>query len=115
MTKSDKIALLQGTLDMLILKSLSSGMRHGYDVTRWIQAASQEVLIVEDGSLYPALHRLERRGWISSEWGLSASKKRAKFYKLTRSGRAQFAREISTWESLVRGIALVLDAKPQET
>ncbi len=114
MATNDKLALLQGTLDMLILKSLQSGARHGYDITRWIQAASEDVLTVEDGSLYPALHRIERQGWITSEWGPSESNRRAKFYTLTRSGRAQLTREINTWESLVGGITLVLNAKPME-
>ena len=112
MATGEKVPLLQGTLDMLILKSLLSGARHGYDITRWIQATSHEVLAVEDGSLYPALHRIERRGWISSEWGPSESNRRAKFYTLTRPGRAQLIREVSAWESLVRGISLVLNANP---
>ncbi len=114
MATNDKLALLQGTLDMLILKSLLSGARHGYDITRWIQATSQDVLTVEDGSLYPALHRIERRGWITSEWGPSESNRRAKFYSLTRSGRAQLTREIDAWESLVAGISLILKSKSQE-
>jgi transcriptional regulator len=114
MAQNDKVALLQGTLDMLILKSLMPGARHGYDIARWIQATSDEVLAVEEGSLYPALHRVERRGWISSEWGQSQSNRRAKFYKLTRSGRAQLEREIEAWQTIVRGIALVLNAKSKE-
>lgn len=112
MATNDSVPLLQGTLDMLILKSLISGARHGYDITRWIQSASKEVLTIEDGSLYPALHRLERRGWIQSEWGASESNRRAKFYSLTNTGRSQFAVEVNTWESVVRGITLVLNAKP---
>lgn len=111
----EPVPLLQGTLDMLILKSLLSGPRHGYDITRWIQATSDEVLAVEDGSLYPALHRIQRRGWITSEWGLSESKRQAKFYALTKTGRAQLAREVDTWQTLVRGINLILDANSGAT
>lgn len=114
MAANDKVPLLQGTLDMLILKSLLSTTRHGYDITRWIQSTSDDVLAVEDGSLYPALQRIERRGWITSEWGSSESNRRAKFYKLTRTGQAQLTREVNSWESLVRGIALVLNARPTE-
>ena len=114
MSANDRMALLQGTLDMLVLKSLLPGARHGYDIARWIQATSDDVLAVEEGSLYPALHRMERRGWITFEWGQSESNRRAKFYQLTRAGRAQLAREVSNWETLVRGIALILKAKPTE-
>jgi transcriptional regulator len=97
---------------MLILKSLQSGPRHGYDITRWIQSTSCDVLAVEDGSLYPALHRIERRGWIQSEWGPSESNRRAKFYTLTRAGKSQLASEVKNWQSLVHGISLVLNAGP---
>lgn len=114
MAANDKVTLLQGTLDMLILQALRAGPRHGYDITRWIQATSDEVLTVEDGSLYPALHRIERRGWITAEWGPSESNRRAKYYTLTRTGRAQLSREIDAWTSLVNGISLVLNAKPGE-
>lgn len=110
MATRDSVPLLQGTLDMLILKSLIPGARHGYDITRWIQSTSQDVLTVEDGSLYPALHRLQRKGWISSEWGLSDSNRQAKFYSLTRTGRTQLAREVNSWQTLVRGIGLILNA-----
>lgn len=111
---NQKTALLQGTLDMLILRSLQRGPSHGYDVARWIQAASNDALVVEEGSLYPALHRMERRGWIVSEWGKSLSNRRAKYYKLTPSGRAQLQREVHAWEALVQSISLVLSAKPTE-
>ena len=114
MSRQDKAALLQGTLDMLILKSLLQGSRHGYSIARWIQATSDEALAVEEGSLYPALHRMERRGWITSEWGQSESNRRAKFYKLTRTGRAQLGREVDSWNSLVKAISLVLNAQPSE-
>lgn len=114
MAADDKAALLQGTLDMLILKSLLSGARHGYDIARWIQATSDDLLAVEEGSLYPALHRIERRGWIKAEWGQSKSNRRAKYYELTRAGRAQLTREVDAWESLARGIGLILNARSVE-
>lgn len=114
MTDSSKAALLQGTLDMLILKSLVAGPSHGYDIVRWIQATSADALAVEEGSLYPALHRMERRGWIVSEWGKSASNRKAKFYKLTRTGQAQLKREVAAWKRLVDSISRVLNALPSE-
>ena len=114
MPEKEKAALLQGTLDMLILKSLQSGPRHGYDVARWVESTSDDILAIEEGSLYPALHRLERRGWIAAEWGLSESNRRAKYYQLTKTGRARLKHEVHAWESLVRGITLVLEAKPTE-
>ena len=114
MAESDKANLLQGTLDLLILRALSAGPRHGYSIARWIQATSREALAVEEGSLYPALHRMERRGWIASEWGLSESNRKAKYYKLTRSGRSQLTREVHAWETLAHAIALVLKANPSE-
>jgi PadR family transcriptional regulator, regulatory protein PadR len=105
---NDRAELLQGTLDMLILKSLAGGPRHGYGVARWIQSTTRDVLMVEEGSLYPALHRMERRGWIKAEWGQSESNRRAKYYRLTRSGRAQLRREVDAWERLVQAVSLVL-------
>ena len=95
---ADELDLLQGTLDVLILKTLSWGPRHGYAVARWIHAVSEDVLRVEEGALYPALHRLERRGWIESEWGLSENNRRAKFYSLTPAGRAELEREAREWQ-----------------
>jgi PadR family transcriptional regulator PadR len=107
MSKTD-VELLQGTLDVLILKTLSWGPRHGYAVVKWIQQVTRDVLVVEEGSLYPALHRLERRGWISSEWGLSENNRRAKFYALTRSGRRQLAKESESWTRLASAISTVV-------
>lgn len=111
---NDKAELLQGTLDMLILKALSSGPRHGYGVARWIHATTGDSLQIEEGSLYPALHRMERRGWVASQWGQSESNRRAKYYRLTRSGRAQLGREVKAWEQLVVAITSVLAAQPAE-
>jgi transcriptional regulator len=110
MAKADKAALLQGTLDMLVLRSLLPGAAHGYDIARRIQATSDDVLSVEEGSLYPALHRMERRGWIASEWGKSEANRRAKYYRLTRAGRAQLKREVDAWQTLVHSITRVLTA-----
>jgi transcriptional regulator len=100
--------LLQGTLDMLILKALASGPMHGYSVVRHIQQASEDVLQVEEGSLYPALHRMEQRGWIESQWGSSENNRRAKYYKLTRIGRKHLASETANWVRLSEAIARVL-------
>ena len=99
MSKS-KAGLLQGTLDMLILKALSLGALHGYGIGQRIAQISGDTLRVEEGSLYPGLYRLERRGWIESEWDVSDNNQRAKFYKLTRSGRKQLIAEEQNWERL---------------
>lgn len=100
--------VLQGTLDLLILKSLVRGPMHGYGLTVHIQQVSGEVLRVEEGSLYPALHRIEQAGWISSEWGVSDNNRRAKYYRLTAVGRKQLAREEESWDRLTRAVAKVL-------
>jgi PadR family transcriptional regulator PadR len=105
--------LLQGTLDLLVLKTLSWGPAHGYSVARWIQDVTGDVLHVEEGSLYPALHRLEKRGWIDSEWGLSENNRRAKFYRLTARGRQQLRSETSTWGVFVDAVAKVLTSTEQ--
>jgi PadR family transcriptional regulator, regulatory protein PadR len=100
--------LLQGTLDMLILKALSLGPMHGYGVGQRIQQLSEDALRVEEGSLYPALHRIERQRWIQSEWGMSENNQRAKFYTLTAAGRTELAAEESAWERLSAGIMKVM-------
>ena len=109
MTKQ-KADLLQGTLDMLILKAVSLGPLHGYGIIQRIRQMSGEMLEVEQGSLYPALYRIEQKGWIESEWGTSENNRRARFYKLTRSGRKQLAGEESQWEHLTAAVAKVLQA-----
>jgi transcriptional regulator len=109
----DPIELLQGTLDLLILKTLSWGRMHGYGVARWIQYVTDDVLQVEEGSLYPALHRLEKRGLIESDWGLSENNRRAKFYALTARGRQQLRAEASTWTVFAGAVAKVLTSKEQ--
>ena len=104
----DKMDLLQGTLDLLILKALKLGSMHGFGISVLIRQMSEEVLRVEQGSLYPALYRLERQGWISSEWGVSDNNRKAKFYKLTVDGRKQLVEETSNWEKLSRAINLIV-------
>jgi len=99
---------LHGTLDALVLKTLSWGPRHGYAIARWLEETSQKALQIEEGSLYPALYRLEQQGWISSSWGDSENNRRAKFYQLTRSGRKQLAEETATWERVATAVARVL-------
>jgi PadR family transcriptional regulator PadR len=100
--------LLQGTLDLLILKSLAGGPMHGYGVAEWIHESSQDVLRVEEGALYPALHRLELRGWLSAEWGTSDNNRRAKFYALTAAGRKQLAQETEYWRRMSGAVARIL-------
>ena len=102
--------LLQGTLDLLILKALSAGPQHGYGVGQRIELLAEDMLKVEEGSLYPALYRLEERGWISSEWGTSDNNRRARFYKLTAKGRRQLGVEEENWRRLVLAVGKVLQA-----
>ena len=104
----DKMDLLQGTLDLLILKALKLGPMHGFGISVLIRQMSEDVLRVEQGSLYPALYRLERQGWIESEWGVSDNNRKAKFYKLTPAGRKQLLQETSNWEKLSRAINLIV-------
>jgi transcriptional regulator len=103
--KSD---LLQGTLDVLILKTLSNGQMHGWGISQRIQQLSQDVLQVNQGSLYPALYRLENQGWIKAEWGTSENNRRAKFYELTRAGRRQLTEETESWERFSAAVARIL-------
>lgn len=104
-----RIDLPQGTLDLLILKSLTLEPRHGWGIAERIQQISQDVVHVPQGSLYPALHRLERRGWIKAEWGHSDANRRAKYYALTRSGRRQLASDTTSWRALVAAVSDILD------
>ncbi|HKT47284.1 MAG TPA: PadR family transcriptional regulator [Candidatus Acidoferrales bacterium] len=105
----NRIELLQGTLDLLILQTLVWGEQHGYGISRVIQANSGELLQVDTGSLYPALHRLERQKWIKAEWKTSDNKQRAKFYRLTAAGRRQLAQEKSKWDLFTAAIAGILN------
>ena len=102
--------LLQGTLDMLVLKALSLGPMHGYGIGQRIQQLADDMLTVEEGTLYPALYRLERRGWIAGEWGVSDNNRRARFYDLTRAGRTQLSIEAAEWQHLSLAIAKVMHA-----
>jgi transcriptional regulator len=110
MAKPSKSDLLQGTLDLLILKTLGLGPQHGWGISQRIQQISQDVLQVNQGSLYPALHRLEEQGWIASEWGTSDSNRQAKFYKLTRAGQRQLEIEAAQWARISVAVGRILDA-----
>lgn len=110
----DRITLLQGTLDLLILRILVLGSRHGQGIARAIQQNSDQVFLVDHGSLYLALQRLEDRGWISAKWGTSENNRRARFYSLTSKGRAQLAAKTSQWRRLTRAIGLILGPEDQE-
>ena len=112
---SSRLELLQGTLDLLILQTLRPGPAHGHAIARHIQRTSEDALKVETGSLYPALHRLEARGWVAACWELSEKGKRARFYRLTAAGRKQLAAEQSKWEKLSRAIGLVLRPPREES
>jgi PadR family transcriptional regulator PadR len=109
----NRVEILQGTLDMLILQTLQWGAQHGYGVTQALRAQSGEVLQVETGSLYPALHRMERQGWIVSKWGETQQKQRAKYYRITAEGKRQLARDRSKWETMVAAVGNILTPTPQ--
>ena len=102
--------MLRGTLDLLILKALCWGPRHGYGVAEWIHAITDGELLVEEGPLYTALHRLEKQGWLAAEWGVSDNNRRAKYYRLTRSGRAELRGELSRWARYAAAIAKAANA-----
>jgi transcriptional regulator len=106
----DPLELLQGTLDVLVLKTLSWGPRHGYAIARWIRDTTDDALRVEEGALYPALHRLQKRGWVEAEWGLSENNRKAKYYRLTTRGRAQLKAEAGTWARYSAAVTKVLAA-----
>jgi PadR family transcriptional regulator PadR len=103
-----EIDLLRSSLDLLVLKALGWGPMHGYGISEWIGNATASLLLLEEGTLYPALHRLERRGWITSEWGVSANNRRAKFYRLTTAGRARFRAQAPLWHRHAEAIAVAL-------
>lgn len=103
-----RLDLLQGTLDLLILRTLAGGPRHGYQIAREIKESSDEVLQVEEGALYPALHRIEGRGWIEASWGVSENNRRAKFYELTAEGRAALEAQAKHWEEYVAAVGRVM-------
>jgi transcriptional regulator len=107
--KIDRLELLQGTLDLLILRTLIFGSQHGQGIARTIQQTSEEELLVEHGALYPALQRLEERGWISAKWGTSSNNRKARFYSLTAAGRKQLVKETTRWKRLAAAIGRILD------
>ena len=109
-----RVELLRGTLDLLILRTLLPGPSHGHAIARHIQRTSEDLLQVETGSLYPALYRLEARGWIDASWQLSAKGKRARYYRITAKGRKELAREHSKWEAFARAMGLLLRATEEE-
>ena len=105
------LEVLKGTLDVLILKALSWGAMHGYAVSRWIREVTDEALAIEEGALYPALHRLERKGWLEAEWDLTDNNRQAKFYRLTTEGRRQLQAEAAGWTRFAQAVGRVLTAK----
>jgi len=107
--EKERLELLQGTLDMLILRTLIFGSQHGQGIARAIQQSSEEELLVEHGALYPALRRLEERGWISAKWGISSNNRKARFYSLTSVGRKQLVKETTKWKRLATAIGRILD------
>ena len=106
---------VQGTLETLILRTLSRGEMHGYGIARWILDSSEAELRIEEGTLYPALHRMEDRGWIEAEWGVSDTNRRAKFYRLTAEGRAELRTRLADWERYTRAVSRVLASVPDGT
>jgi len=113
--EASRVELLQGTLELLILRTLLAGHAHGHAIAKHIQLTSEELLQIETGSLYPALHRLEAKGWITPSWELSNKGKRARFYRLTPLGRKQLEAERSKWETFSRAMGLILNSVDQET
>ena len=111
----DRLTLLQGTLDLLILRTLRLGRQHGQGIARAIQEQSEDVLLVEHGALYPALQRLEAKGWIAAEWGTSSNNRPARFYTLTKDGRKQLVQEASRWRTMALAIARVLGPEGQQS
>ena len=108
----ERLELLQGTLDMLILRTLQWGPRHGHGIGQSIRMQSDDLLKVETGSLYPALHRLVKRGWLDAQWGVSEANQRAKYYRLTSTGKAQLVREQDRWSQLVHAIGRIMNPAP---
>lgn len=106
--KTESNGMLHGTLDALILKTLSWGVRHGYGIAKWIEEATDEAVVVEEGSLYPALYRMERRGLIEADWGISELGRKAKFYRITAKGRRQLAADTQQWARFATGVSKVL-------
>ena len=113
--RGDAHPFLPGSLDVLVLRTLAGGTLHGYDIARWIEQTTGDVLRVEEGSLYPALHRMAKRGWLTAEWRESPNRRRARYYALTAAGRRELARAESAWRAFARAVERVLGAAPAET
>jgi transcriptional regulator len=111
MPKHEELELVRGTLDLLILKALSWGPKHGLAVLRWLEQVTQARLQVEEGALYPALHRMEQKGWLEAEWGITEKNRKAKYYRLTREGRRQLVSELSRWSRYTEAVGLVISAE----
>lgn len=109
---ADDLDLMRGTLDLFVLKTLSWGPMHGLAIVRWIETASRAELQVEEGALYPALHRMEQKGWLAADWGISENNRRARFYRLTARGRRQLATNLSVWQRYMKAASLVLSTVP---
>lgn len=109
MTEID-LKLLQGTLDTLVLRALRTGARHGYEIAGWIREATDDALQIEEGALYTALHRMQKRGWLAAEWGLSDNNRRAKFYRLTAAGRGELGRATQRWNRYAQAVFKVLES-----
>jgi len=107
----ERAELIQGTLEMLVLKALSWGTNHGFGVARWIEDATDGDLQIEEGALYPALHRMHRRGWLAADWGVTENGRRAKYYGLTAAGRAELSARLSTWQRSVAAVEQILTAE----
>jgi len=109
----NRVELIQGTLDMLILRTLQWGPQHGYGIVQALRVKSGDVLQVETGSLYPALHRLERQGWVRAEWKQSESNQRAKFYRITAAGKKQLTSDLSRWQKMVAAVGAIMQGEPE--
>jgi transcriptional regulator len=107
---STELDLLQGTLDLLVLKTLTWGPLHGYAVARWIRETTNDELLIEEGALYTSLHRMEKRGWVAAEWGLSENNRKARYYRLTPAGRRQLRGKTAAWERYARAVFKVVEA-----
>lgn len=112
-TYQNRVEVLQGTLDMLILKTLQWGPHHGYGIVQALRANSGEMLQIETGSLYPALHRLERQGWVRAEWKQTESNQRAKFYRMTAAGKKQLAHDLGRWQRIVQAVGSIIDREQE--
>ena len=113
MEQRPAIDLLQGSLDVIVLKTLSWQPMHGFGIARWIQHVTDDVLQVEEGSLYPALYRMENKGWVKAEWGTTENNRRAKYYRLTAAGRRQLAQSSNTWQVFAEAMSKIMRAAPQ--